>query len=90
MEQREELMDALYQAMGCTYYSDLRCDTYRRRAIRFAAGLSPGAYPLAQWQDAANYLTDTELTFDSPEAVRAYFSSLMEAVEDGETEKRGF
>lgn len=55
-----ELLEDLREKAGCLYLSDLHSPLFRGKALGEALTLSPEAYSLVQWQEAARYLLDRE------------------------------
>jgi hypothetical protein len=56
VSKEKDLLDDLYEAVGCTYLSDLRLRSNHKRVVQALAQLSPQDYTPAQWQEAVRYL----------------------------------
>ena len=60
--------------------SDLRCDERLAKvALRELLEYDESEYTLAQWADAANYLTRSERCFESAAQVKRYISAWLNA-----------
>ena len=70
-KRKPDFLDVLAEAAGTPYLSDLRSlkEDARRKLAEKLEALTPEDYPLAQWNDALNYLF-AELAQSSPEAAR--------------------
>lgn len=76
-KKNEDLMSALARMSHCDYISDLHSD-YRREDIRKAVEAADCAdYSLREWNDAARYLAQRELRFDTAREAKAYLLALL-------------
>lgn len=66
------LLDDLAAMAGCDYLSDLRFPRFWGRARRALEAVRPADYPLREWNDAVEYLTEEPRSFDAPEQAAAY------------------
>ncbi|MEG1164292.1 MAG: hypothetical protein RR313_07155, partial [Anaerovoracaceae bacterium] len=66
----KNLIEEIARRLGCDYISDLRDSGHKKNLI----GILPEAteYPLAQWNDAVEYLCTTEKKFETAEGARDY------------------
>lgn len=74
----EELLEYLAHACGCAYLSDLR--GLRLPAARVQAVLGAaarGAYPCAQWREAAEYLAGQPAGALDERDARAYIAQAL-------------
>lgn len=75
------LLEDLAGQLGCMYLSDLH-RAERRRLSRCLQTFRAETYSLWEWNDAAQYLTGTEIRFSSQEAAKKF---LLDAL-SGQTE----
>ncbi|MDO4566723.1 MAG: hypothetical protein Q4B42_05270 [Oscillospiraceae bacterium] len=55
---KKSLMDELWDAVRCTYLSDLKREEHRPVLHHALKALDCEEYPLYAWNDAVKYLTD--------------------------------
>jgi len=60
MQHKKELLDILAERTGCTYLSDLRQSTYRKKALAMMKQLHRRDYPASEWGAALAYLQQTD------------------------------
>jgi hypothetical protein len=73
------LLDTLAAQRGC-YISDLESySLLRMAAIRDLCRVQADEFPLAQWQDAAQYLTGVKKEFASVEEIKAFLQNEINA-----------
>lgn len=69
-----DLLEELRVIVQCTYISDLSAPPYGAEAICFLSEIEMEKYPLSEWTSAIAYLTKSNPTFHSYEAVSAYLA----------------
>lgn len=67
---KRHLLDRLAALAGCEYLSDLHDPRYRIAVHRALERVTPDAYPAAQWQETAQYLSCALFTGGSPAQIR--------------------
>jgi hypothetical protein len=55
-QSQPELLDTLFQQVGCAYLSDLKNLRYRPQLRAALFGIAPETFPYSQWLGAARYL----------------------------------
>jgi len=61
----KELLHILSERTGCMYLSDLKFIRDTQKIKNELEKLSPQDFPVKQWNDAINYLTETKVDFSS-------------------------
>ncbi len=61
----KELLHILSERTGCMYLSDLKFIRDTQKIKSELEKLSPQDFPVKQWNDAINYLTETNVDFSS-------------------------
>lgn len=61
----KELLHILSERTGCMYLSDLKFIRDTEKIKSELEKLSPQDFPVKQWNDAINYLTETKVDFSS-------------------------
>ena len=61
----KELLHVLSERTGCMYLSDLKFIRDTQKIKSELEKLSPQDFPVKQWNDAINYLTETKVDFSS-------------------------
>ncbi len=61
----KELLHILSERTGCMYLSDLKFIRDTQKIKSELEKLSPQDFPVKQWNDAINYLTETKVDFSS-------------------------
>lgn len=61
----KELLHILSERTGCMYLSDLKFIRDSQKIKSELEKLSPQDFPVKQWNDAINYLTETKVDFSS-------------------------
>ena len=61
----KELLHILSERTGCMYLSDLKFIRDTQKIKSELEKLSPQDFPVKQWNDAINYLTETQVDFSS-------------------------
>lgn len=61
----KELLHILSERTGCMYLSDLKFIRDTQKIKSEVEKLSPQDFPVKQWNDAINYLTETKVDFSS-------------------------
>lgn len=61
----KELLHILSERTGCMYLSDLKFIRDTQKIKSELERLSPQDFPVKQWNDAINYLTETKVDFSS-------------------------
>lgn len=78
MEMRDlDLIDALYERVGCDYISSLRNPRNYPAIALVISRMEPEDYPLRQWQDAAHYISGQNEIFHSSSEARAFLKSFL-------------
>lgn len=52
-----DLLDTIYQVIGCSYLSDLHTGFYDCEIKKTVKMLAADAYPLEEWKEAVSYIT---------------------------------
>lgn len=69
---RKELLDVLTDSVGCNYLSDLTLLEVQPLLRQTLCRLEADAYPLREWNDAAEYITRKPAAFQTPEQAREF------------------
>lgn len=73
---RRDLLEELHARVGCCYLSDLHLPHYLPLVQRAIEEIVPGDYSLSQWNDAAAYISQKNVSFDTPEEAARHLLAL--------------
>ena len=68
----KELLHILSERTGCMYLSDLKFIRDTQKIKNELEKLSPQDFPVKQWNDAINYLTETKVDFSSEKEAKNF------------------
>lgn len=72
MKCNKGLLDILAEKAGCMYLSDLRQPHVNSILIHSLREIDSSAFGLREWNEAAEYLTGKNCSFESREEVKKY------------------
>lgn len=74
MEQQKNLLESLYDQVGCEFLSDLRSKEYQVQALLVLENIEPDSVSLEDWKECLSYLFDEAICLRSLEDVRAFLA----------------
>lgn len=74
------LLDYLAEKSGCAYLSELREGTKKEKIRKVLMSLHADRYSMEDWQDAAEYLTESEQKFEDKKSAKAYLEIYFKGI----------
>lgn len=74
------LLDEMAALVGCVCLSDMRTEEFREKLVEVLTSLPTGKYPVAQWNEAAGYLSGEKNSFDSEAEARCFLKKKLNRV----------
>lgn len=80
MEQgiKMDLLDYLASKSGCAYLSDLHCKMNLLLIQHEITRIDPKQFSLDEWNEAAAYISQEEISFDTSSQAKEYLLSIKE------------
>ncbi len=73
----DDLLDVLARRIGLSCLSDLCNTSCRSQLLQVLSDLSPGDFPLCQWNEAISYLLRNDMACSSPAQAKTHLLAYL-------------